>query len=508
MKRCTHPASCSDSKHGKIDRPVTRVFTGFLFLAVLSGAFMANPAFAWQGKAIMESKNDSLEAVLRGAPGKPGNNPANESEALMGPRIFALILGASKANDRLIGSFNFRLEISGLEKVAAEIREKTGHNVGVYSVAETNGWRTHDISIAGGRKLTGVGVPSIGEPANLRRDPIFRAKFRERKGLLSVPEDMSTKLCHDTAMAIIRKIGGIKTDNRCPDCLQPRPIGKEHQCSRPGAAPIRSNKGQAKVWLICNYDITGNKPANGSKTRRGAVPRSMAYSKTNSRGQTYYLHSKEVQLRGSGRTQTIYYFAKEVKAGALNDIPAGKTIVENERTGLLFLKGNSLSEGEEVCTTCKRDRGAYPLPWFFNSFNTESVENSSALSAATPARSFITLIVLGIGPISRGDMLQAAEKIREKTGCEVVVVRKDKDSSSKLHPTRMTVQGVLTDTGGPVAIRKIGSIDTDNRCPDCLQPRSSGKKHKGSRPVDTRNLKRGRGSIYHRGFSELRNQRK
>ena len=65
----------------------------------------------------------------------------------------------------------------------------------------------------------------------------------------------------------------------------------------------------------------------------------MAYSKTNSRGQTYYLHSKDVQLRGSGRTQTIYYFAKEVKPGAMDDIPAGKTIVENERTGLLFLKG-------------------------------------------------------------------------------------------------------------------------------------------------------------------------
>ncbi|HIA05695.1 MAG TPA: hypothetical protein EYN71_03125 [Flavobacteriales bacterium] len=65
----------------------------------------------------------------------------------------------------------------------------------------------------------------------------------------------------------------------------------------------------------------------------------MAYSHVNSRGQTYYLHSKDVQLRGSGRTQTIYYFAKEIKAGALDDLPAGKTIVENNRTGLVFLKG-------------------------------------------------------------------------------------------------------------------------------------------------------------------------
>ena len=65
----------------------------------------------------------------------------------------------------------------------------------------------------------------------------------------------------------------------------------------------------------------------------------MAFSHVNSRGQTYYLHSKDVQLRGSGRTQTIYYFAKEIKAGALDDLPAGKTIVENNRTGLVFLKG-------------------------------------------------------------------------------------------------------------------------------------------------------------------------
>jgi hypothetical protein len=65
----------------------------------------------------------------------------------------------------------------------------------------------------------------------------------------------------------------------------------------------------------------------------------MAFSHVNSRGQTYYLHSKDVKLRGSGRTQTIYYFAKEVKPGALDNIPDGKTIVENNRTGLVFLKG-------------------------------------------------------------------------------------------------------------------------------------------------------------------------
>lgn len=64
----------------------------------------------------------------------------------------------------------------------------------------------------------------------------------------------------------------------------------------------------------------------------------MAYSTTNSKGQTYYLHSKEVTLRG-GRKQTIYYFAKQTdQANAIDEIPAGYKVVENERTGLPMLK--------------------------------------------------------------------------------------------------------------------------------------------------------------------------
>lgn len=63
----------------------------------------------------------------------------------------------------------------------------------------------------------------------------------------------------------------------------------------------------------------------------------MAYSKTNSKGQTYYLHSKDVTLRG-GRPQTIYFFAKTEKEGALNELPAGYEVMENKRTGLPMLK--------------------------------------------------------------------------------------------------------------------------------------------------------------------------
>ena len=63
----------------------------------------------------------------------------------------------------------------------------------------------------------------------------------------------------------------------------------------------------------------------------------MAYSVTNSKGQTYYLHGKMVTLRG-GRKQQIYYFAREVKDAALDDMPDGYQVTENKRTGLPMLK--------------------------------------------------------------------------------------------------------------------------------------------------------------------------
>ena len=63
----------------------------------------------------------------------------------------------------------------------------------------------------------------------------------------------------------------------------------------------------------------------------------MAYSVTNSKGQTYYLHGKMVTLRG-GRKQQIYYFAREVKDAALDDMPDGYKVTENKRTGLPMLK--------------------------------------------------------------------------------------------------------------------------------------------------------------------------
>lgn len=63
-----------------------------------------------------------------------------------------------------------------------------------------------------------------------------------------------------------------------------------------------------------------------------------AYAYENSKGLTYYLHTKVVTLKG-GRQQKIYYFAKAVNPEfALDAIPDGYVVSENKRTGLPLLK--------------------------------------------------------------------------------------------------------------------------------------------------------------------------
>jgi hypothetical protein len=63
----------------------------------------------------------------------------------------------------------------------------------------------------------------------------------------------------------------------------------------------------------------------------------MAFSHVNSKGQTYYLHRREVTLKG-GRQQTIYFFAREEKDGVIDELPSGYIVIENPRTGLPILK--------------------------------------------------------------------------------------------------------------------------------------------------------------------------
>ena len=62
----------------------------------------------------------------------------------------------------------------------------------------------------------------------------------------------------------------------------------------------------------------------------------MPFSFTNSRGRSYILHHKTTTLK-NGNTQTIYYFGKEAKEGALDAVPDGYEVSES-KNGLPVLK--------------------------------------------------------------------------------------------------------------------------------------------------------------------------
>jgi hypothetical protein len=62
----------------------------------------------------------------------------------------------------------------------------------------------------------------------------------------------------------------------------------------------------------------------------------MAYAFTNSKGVTYYLHTKK-STTSTGKERTLFYFAKEVKDGTLDSVPEGYKVVEM-KTGLPVLK--------------------------------------------------------------------------------------------------------------------------------------------------------------------------
>jgi hypothetical protein len=63
----------------------------------------------------------------------------------------------------------------------------------------------------------------------------------------------------------------------------------------------------------------------------------MAFSFTNSKGTTYYLHAKTVERKGGTKGQ-LFFFSKELRpAEALNELPAGYAVAEM-KTGLPVLK--------------------------------------------------------------------------------------------------------------------------------------------------------------------------
>jgi hypothetical protein len=63
----------------------------------------------------------------------------------------------------------------------------------------------------------------------------------------------------------------------------------------------------------------------------------MAFSFKNSKGKTYFLHTKKIQ-RAAGKVTTLFYFASEVRPNdALDSVPAGYEVVEM-KTGMPVLK--------------------------------------------------------------------------------------------------------------------------------------------------------------------------
>ena len=72
----------------------------------------------------------------------------------------------------------------------------------------------------------------------------------------------------------------------------------------------------------------------------------MAYAFTNSKGVTYYLHTKK-STTSTGKQRTLFFFSKEVKDGTLDEVPEGYKVVEM-KTGLPVLKKTGESSETEA----------------------------------------------------------------------------------------------------------------------------------------------------------------
>lgn len=62
----------------------------------------------------------------------------------------------------------------------------------------------------------------------------------------------------------------------------------------------------------------------------------MAFSYTNKRGVTYFLHARST-ITKTGKTQTLFFFSKEKKAGVQEVVPPGYQVAETAN-GLPVLK--------------------------------------------------------------------------------------------------------------------------------------------------------------------------
>jgi len=67
----------------------------------------------------------------------------------------------------------------------------------------------------------------------------------------------------------------------------------------------------------------------------------MQYTFSNSKGDAYYLHQRDVLLRGNGQAHTIYFFAKDQRNNdvvkPVENLPENMQVVET-KTGMPVLK--------------------------------------------------------------------------------------------------------------------------------------------------------------------------
>ena len=72
----------------------------------------------------------------------------------------------------------------------------------------------------------------------------------------------------------------------------------------------------------------------------------MAFSYTNSKGTTYYLHGREVELNND-RLRTIYFFAKDERDGVLEQVPDGWQVTEGRNALPVLSKNNGDGNGSK-----------------------------------------------------------------------------------------------------------------------------------------------------------------
>jgi hypothetical protein len=83
----------------------------------------------------------------------------------------------------------------------------------------------------------------------------------------------------------------------------------------------------------------------------------MAFAYTNSKGTTYYLHGREVALNNDHQ-RTIYFFAKDAREGALDQVPEGWQVMEGRNALPVLSKENGNGQKAPKSSRAKKSHGA------------------------------------------------------------------------------------------------------------------------------------------------------